>query len=95
MLQAFSCTVYFRDNHSYFSGCSITKHDYLINAPKQIINKFKILERKIETYWITLLVDANSQENGVLVLKTKERDEIHLKASCHLLDAFEGIVNRE
>ncbi|MFV5442365.1 hypothetical protein [Acinetobacter oleivorans] len=69
--------------------------DYLINTPKQIINKFKALEQKQETYWVTLLADADSQKNSVLVLKIKKIDEIHLKASCHLLDAFEGIVNRE
>ena len=33
--------------------------------------------------------------NGVLISKIKEIDEIHLKASCHLLDAFEDIENRE
>lgn len=71
------------------------KDDYLVKASKQIIDKFKALERKIETYWVILLVDVDSQKNGVLVLKTKELNEIHLKASCHLLDAFQGIVNRE
>jgi len=42
-----------------------------------------------------LLADADYQEKGVLILKVKEIDEIHLKASCHLLDVFEDIENRE
>ncbi|WP_416332335.1 hypothetical protein [Acinetobacter pittii] len=91
----FSGTISFKDNHWYFSRCSITKDDYLVKAPEQIIDKFKTLEQKRETYWVSLLADADYQENGVLVLKVKEIDEIHLKASCHLLDAFEDIENRE
>jgi len=91
----FSGTISFKDNHWYFSRCSITKDDYLIKAPEQILDKFKELEQKRENYWVSLLADANYQENGVLVLKIKKIDEIHLKASCHLLDAFEGIENRE
>ncbi|WP_434780826.1 hypothetical protein [Acinetobacter pittii] len=91
----FSGTLSFKDNHWYFSRCSITKDDYLVKAPKQIIDKFKTLEQKRETYWVSLLADADYQENGVLVLKVKEIDEIHLKASCHLLDVFEDIENRE
>ncbi|EXS25277.1 hypothetical protein CAT59_15520 [Acinetobacter pittii] len=42
-----------------------------------------------------MLADADYQEKGVLILKVKEIDEIHLNASCHLLDAFEDIKNRE
>ncbi|WP_413775305.1 hypothetical protein [Acinetobacter pittii] len=91
----FSGTLSFKDNHWYFSRCSITKDDYLVKAPEQIIDKFKTLEQKRETYWVSLLADAGYQENGVLVLKVKEIDEIHLKASCHLLDVFEDIENRE
>ncbi|OCZ71233.1 hypothetical protein A9F99_03390 [Acinetobacter pittii] len=91
----FSGTLSFKDNHWYFSRCSITKDDYLVKAPEQIIDKFKTLEQKRETYWASLLADADYQENGVLVLKVKEIDEIHLKASCHLLDVFEDIENRE
>ncbi|WP_415871303.1 hypothetical protein [Acinetobacter pittii] len=91
----FSGTLSFKDNHWYFSRCSITKDDYLVKAPEQIIDKFKTLEQKRETYWVSLLADADYQENGVLVLKVKEIDEIHLKASCHLLDVFEDIENRE
>ncbi|WP_372539754.1 hypothetical protein [Acinetobacter pittii] len=91
----FSGTLSFKDNHWYFSRCSITKDDYLVKAPEQIIDKFKKLEQKRETYWVSLLADADYQEKGVLVLKVKEIDEIHLKASCHLLDAFEDIENRE
>ncbi|WP_228287603.1 hypothetical protein [Acinetobacter pittii] len=91
----FSGTLSFKDNHWYFSRCSITKDDYLVKAPKQIIDKFKTLEQKRETYWVSLLADADYQENGVLVLNVKEIDEIHLKASCHLLDVFEDIENRE
>ncbi|WP_198077520.1 hypothetical protein [Acinetobacter calcoaceticus] len=91
----FSGTISFKDDNWYFSRCSITKDDYLIKAPEQIIDKFKALQQKRETYWISLLADADYQENGVLVLKIKEINEIHLKASCHLLDAFENIENRE
>ncbi|MFP5064716.1 hypothetical protein [Acinetobacter pittii] len=91
----FSGTLSFKDNHWYFSRCSITKDDYLVKAPEQIIDKFKTLEQKRETYWVSLLADADYQENGVLVLNVKEIDEIHLKASCHLLDSFEDIENRE
>ena len=91
----FSGTLSFKDNHWYFSRCSITKDDYLVKAPEQIIDKFKKLEQKRETYWVSLLADADYQEKGVLVLNVKEIDEIHLKASCHLLDAFEDIENRE
>ncbi|MHC6185317.1 hypothetical protein ACYU0V_04150 [Acinetobacter sp. X9] len=91
----FSGTLSFKDNHWYFSRCSITKDDYLVKAPEQIIDKFKKLEQKRETYWVSLLADADYQEKGVLVLKVKEIDEIHLKASCHLLDVFEDIENRE
>ncbi|MBP2604277.1 hypothetical protein J2770_001652 [Acinetobacter calcoaceticus] len=91
----FSGTISFKDDNWYFSRCSITKDDYLIKAPEQIIDKFKALQQKRETYWISLLADADYQENGVLVLKIKEINEIHLRASCHLLDAFENIVNRE
>ena len=91
----FSGTISFKDNNWYFSRCSITKDDYLIKAPEQIIDKFKALQQKQETYWISLLADADYQENGVLVLKIKEINEIHSKASCHLLDGFENIVNRE
>ncbi|MFL4395349.1 hypothetical protein RJ729_10940 [Acinetobacter pittii] len=91
----FSGTLSFKDNHWYFSRCSITKDDYLVKAPEQIIDKFKTLEQKRETYWVSLLADADYQEKGVLVLKVKEIDEIHLKASCHLLDVFEDIENRE
>jgi len=91
----FSGTISFKDNNWYFSRCSITKDDYLIKAPEQIIDKFKALQQKRETYWISLLADADYQENGVLVLKIKEINEIHLRASCHLLDVFENIVNRE
>ncbi|MDO7535321.1 hypothetical protein Q5113_07085 [Acinetobacter pittii] len=78
-----------------FFRCSITKDDYLVKALEQIIDKFKTLEQKRETYWVSLLADADYQEKGVLVLKVKEIDEIHLKASCHLLDVFEDIENRE
>ncbi len=91
----FSGTISFKDNNWYFSRCSITRDDYLVKAPEQIIDKFKTLEQKRETYWVSLLADADYQKNGVLVLKVKEIDEIHLKASCHLLDAFEDIENRE
>ncbi|WP_416202220.1 hypothetical protein [Acinetobacter pittii] len=91
----FSGTLSFKDNHWYFSRCSITKDDYLVKAPEQIIDKFKKLEQKRETYWVSLLADADYQEKGVLVLKVKEIDEIHLKASCHLLDVFKDIENRE
>ncbi|WP_440130381.1 hypothetical protein [Acinetobacter pittii] len=91
----FSGTLSFKDNHWYFSRCSITKDDYLVKAPEQIIDKFKKLEQKRETYWVSLLADADYQENGVLILKVKEIDEIHLKVSCHLLDVFEDIENRE
>ena len=91
----FSGTISFKDDNWYFSRCSITQDDYLIKAPEQIIDKFKALQQKREAYWISLLADADYQENGVLVLKIKEIDEIHLKASCHLLDAFENIENRE
>ncbi|WP_228736910.1 hypothetical protein [Acinetobacter pittii] len=91
----FSGTISFKDNHWYFSRCSITKDDYLIKAPEHIIDKFRQLEQKRETYWVSLLADADYQENDILVLKVKEIDEIHLKISCHLLDAFEEIENRE
>ncbi|WP_240491656.1 hypothetical protein [Acinetobacter lactucae] len=91
----FSGTISFKDNHWYFSRCSITKDDYLIKAPEHIIDKFRQLEQKRETYWVSLLADADYQENDILVLKVKEIDEIHLKTSCHLLDAFEEIENRE
>ncbi|WP_436835185.1 hypothetical protein [Acinetobacter pittii] len=91
----FSGTLSFKDNHWYFSRCSITKDDYLVKAPEQIIDKFKTLEQKRETYWVSVLADVDYQENGVLILKVKEIDEIHLKASCHLLDAFDDIDNRE
>ena len=91
----FSGTISFKDNHWYFSRCSITKDNYLIKAPEQIIDKFKALEQKRESYWVSLLADADYQEYGVLILKIKEINEIHLKASCHLLDAFKGIENRE
>ncbi|WP_254627259.1 hypothetical protein [Acinetobacter lactucae] len=91
----FSGTISFKDNHWYFSRCSITKNDYLIKAPEHIIYKFRQLEQKRETYWVSLLADADYQENDILVLKVKEIDEIHLKTSCHLLDAFEDIENRE
>jgi len=91
----FSGTISFKDNHWYFSRCSITKDNYLIKAPEQIIDKFKALEQKRESYWVSLLADADYQENGVLILKIREINEIHLKASCHLLDAFKGIENRE
>lgn len=53
------------------------------------------MEQKRETYWVSLLADADYQENDILVLKVREIDEIHLKTSCHLLDAFEDIENRE
>ena len=91
----FSGTISFKDNHWYFSRCSITKDNYLIKAPEQIIDKFKALEQKRESYWVSFLADADYQENGVLILKIREINEIHLKASCHLLDAFKGIENRE
>ncbi|CAI3126599.1 hypothetical protein MWMV7_MWMV7_01541 [Acinetobacter calcoaceticus] len=91
----FSGTISFKDDNWYFSRCSITKDDYLIKAPEQIIDKFKALQQEREPYWISLLADADYQENGVLVLKIKEINEIHSKASCHLLDAFENIENRE
>ncbi|WP_227555280.1 hypothetical protein [Acinetobacter lactucae] len=91
----FSGTISFKDNHWYFSRCSITKNDYLVKAPEHIIDKFRQLEQKRETYWVSLLADADYQENDILVLKVKEIDEIHLKTSCHLLDAFEDIENRE
>ncbi|MFW1892539.1 MULTISPECIES: hypothetical protein [Acinetobacter] len=91
----FSGTISFKDNHWYFSRCSITKDDYLVKAPEQIVDKFKTLEQKRETYWVSFLADADYQENGVLILKVKEIDEIHLKASCHLLDVFKDIENRE
>ncbi|WP_416202770.1 hypothetical protein [Acinetobacter pittii] len=94
-IDLFSGTLSLKDNHWYFSRCSITKDDYLVKAPEQIIDKFKTLEQKRETYWVSLLADADYQENGVLILKIKEIDEIHLKASCHLLDVFEDIENRE
>ncbi len=44
---------------------------------------------------MSLLADTDYQEKGVLVLKIKEINEIHLKTSCHLLDALENIMNRE
>ncbi|WP_236698576.1 hypothetical protein [Acinetobacter lactucae] len=91
----FSGTISFKDNHWYFSRCSITKNDYLVKAPEHIIDKFRQLEQKRETYWVSLLADADYQENDILVLKVREMDEIHLKTSCHLLDAFEDIENRE
>ncbi|WP_228148926.1 hypothetical protein [Acinetobacter pittii] len=91
----FSGTISFKDNHWYFSRCSITKNDYLVKAPEHIIDKFRQLEQKRETYWVSLLGDADYQENDNLVLKVREIDEIHLKTSCHLLDAFEDIENRE
>ncbi|WP_025470698.1 hypothetical protein [Acinetobacter lactucae] len=91
----FSGTISFKDNHWYLSRCSITKDDYLVKAPEHIIDKFRQLEQKRETYWVSLLADADYQENDILVLKVKEIDEIHLKTSCHLLDAFEDIENRE
>ncbi|WP_228721991.1 MULTISPECIES: hypothetical protein [Acinetobacter calcoaceticus/baumannii complex] len=91
----FSGTISFKDNHWYFSRCSITKNDYLVKAPEHIVDKFRQLEQKRETYWVSLLADADYQENDILVLKVREIDEIHLKTSCHLLDAFEDIENRE
>ncbi|NUG50432.1 hypothetical protein HUN12_04205 [Acinetobacter lactucae] len=91
----FSGTISFKDNHWYFSRCSITKDDYLVKAPEHIIDKFRQLEQKRGTYWVSLLANADYQENDILVLKLKEIDEIHLKTSCHLLDAFEDIENRE
>ncbi|MCG9510022.1 hypothetical protein MCL32_00095 [Acinetobacter pittii] len=91
----FSGTISFKDNHWYFSRCSITKNDYLVKAPEHIIDKFRQLEQKRETYWVSLLADADYQENDILVLKVREMNEIHLKTSCHLLDAFEDIENRE
>ena len=42
----FSGTLSFKDNHWYFSRCYITKDDYLVKAPEQIIDKFKTLEQK-------------------------------------------------
>ncbi|MDP9803468.1 hypothetical protein [Acinetobacter calcoaceticus] len=91
----FSGTISFKDDNWYFSRCSITKDDYLIKAPEQIIDKFKTLDQQEDSYWVSILADVDYQDNSLLSLKIEKIDEIHPNSSCHLSDALEDIVNRE
>lgn len=91
----FNGTILFKNNDWHFIRCSLTQDDYLIKTSQDVITQLKALQHKKTTYWISVLADVNEQQNGHLILEIKKIDKVHLKVSCHLLDAIENFENRE
>ncbi|WP_254626867.1 hypothetical protein, partial [Acinetobacter seifertii] len=91
----FNGTILFKNNDWHFIRCSLTQDDYLIKTSQDVITQLKALQHKKTTYWISVLADVNEQQNRHLILEIKKIDKVHLKVSCHLLDAIENFENRE
>ncbi len=91
----FNGTILFKNNDWHFIRCSLTQDDYPIKTSQDVIIQLKALQHQKTTYWISVLADVNEQQNGHLILEIKKIDQVHIGASCHLIDAIENFENRE